>query len=523
MSAGFPTAAKSPGSATSGASASGSTASSGAWRKLVEAVRRVPGAGRACFVIAFVNAAVWGIVVPPFQVPDETAHFAYAQYLAETGKPPPEQGSPYSPQEASALRNLFFGQVIGHPQIRGVITNGENKALRTALARHPSPVGGGGNAQANQPPLYYAIEAIPYWLSPSHDILTRLALMRLVSALIAAGTVLAIFMFLRELLPQFPWAWTVGALVVAFQPMFNFIAAGVQSDNLLYFTSALTFFLLMSAYRRGLTDRRAAAIGLVTAAGVLSKLTFIGLIPGVALAVALLVRRASEIDRRGAIRMLSLAAGAAAAPILLYTLLNETVWHRGGPTAGGLAIATVGTGPTGQVITLRETLSYLWQFYLPRLPMMHNHYFPGTYPVLSIWIDGSIGRFGWLDYGFSHWVYDLGRYLLALFASLAVIGAFAIRVQMRRVLPIFICFGVMAFGLLGEIGYSGIRYRIYTGFQFEQARYLFPLLGLYATFIVLVARGVGRRWAPVLGAGLVVLAMAHGLFAETLTVARYYG
>jgi len=27
----------------------------------------------------------------------------------------------------------------------------------------------------------------------------------------------------------------------------------------------------------------------------------------------------------------------------------------------------------------------------------------------------------------------------------------------------------------------------------------------------------------VLGAGLVLLAMAHGLFAETLTISRYYG
>jgi hypothetical protein len=41
--------------------------------------------------------------------------------------------------------------------------------------------------------------------------------------------------------------------------------------------------------------------------------------------------------------------------------------------------------------------------------------------------------------------------------------------------------------------------------------------------MVLAARGVGRRWAPALGAALVVLAMAHGLFAETLTISRYYG
>ncbi len=100
--------------------------------------------------------------------------------------------------------------------------------------------------------------------------------MRLLSALMAAATVLTVFMFLRELFPASRWAWTVGALVLAFQPVFNFIAAGVQSDNLLYLTSALTFFALMRAYRRGLTRGRAAAIGAITAAGLLSKLTSSG-------------------------------------------------------------------------------------------------------------------------------------------------------------------------------------------------------------------------------------------------------
>jgi hypothetical protein len=81
----------------------------------------------------------------------------------------------------------------------------------------------------------------------------------------------------------------------------------------------------------------------------------------------------------------------------------------------------------------------------------------------------------------------------------------------------------MAVGLLGAIGYAGIRYRMSSGYPFEQARYLFPLLALYAVFIVLAARGAGRRWGPALGAALVLLAMAHGLFAETLTISRYYG
>jgi len=489
-----------------------------------DAVTRIPRAGRVCFLIAFVNAAIWGVVVPPFQVPDEIAHFAYAQYLAETGKAPP-QGvrAQYSPEEQSTLEALNFFSVIGRPQMRGILSPSEDAALRTALAAHPSPRGEGGSTPvSNQPPLYYALEAIPYWISPSHNILTRLALMRLLSALLAAGTVLAIYLFLRELFPSSPWAWSVGALAVAFQPLFNFIAAGVQGDNLLFLASALTFLVLLRAYRHGLTTRRAVAIGAVVAIGTLAKLTYIALLPGVALALALLCWRQLPEGRSRALRTFGVAIITAAAPVALYLLLNATVWHRGSATAGGIAAATNGNLPGGGSVTLRETLDYTWELYLPRLWFMHHAYF-ARYPLWDVWFNGSVGHFGWLDYTFPNWVYDVGRYVFYALAALAVVGVVRTRAVLRRLVPIGVCFAVMALGLLGAIGYAGIRYKLSSGYPFEQARYLFPLLAMYATFIVLVARGLPGRLGLALGGLLVVLAMAHGLFAETLTISRYYG
>ena len=95
--------------------------------------------------------------------------------------------------------------------------------------------------------------------------------MRLLSALMAACTVLAIYLFLREIIPRTPWTWTVGALMVAFEPMFAFIGAGVQGDNLLYLASALTFLATARAWRRGLTTRRGVAIGTALAIGMLAS------------------------------------------------------------------------------------------------------------------------------------------------------------------------------------------------------------------------------------------------------------
>lgn len=494
-----------------------------AWAWARATLARVPRAGRWCFVIALVNSAVWGVVVPPFQVPDEIAHFAYAQYMAQTGNAPPQGAQPqYSPQEQAALEGSGFFSVIGRPEQRAVLTPLEDAQLRQLLVGKSPSGGGGATSASNQPPLYYAMEALAYRLSPSSEIFNRLALMRLLSALLAACTVLAVYLFLRELMPGTPWAWTVGALAVAFQPTFAFISAGVQGDNLLYLASAGTFLMLLRAYRHGFTTGRAAIIGLIVGAGLLAKLTYIALIPGIGLALLLLAYRHLSHGRGPAAKSLAVAVGVAAIPVLVYALLNVEVWHRGSPLAGGLAVVGANRTATGSPVTLNETLDYVWQLYLPRLWFMHHTYFV-KWPFWEIWFNGSIGHFGWLDYTFPGWVYSDGRYVLYLLLALAIAGAVRVRRSIVPVLPILACFGVMALGLLGAIGYSGIRYRLSSGYQFEQARYLFPLLALYGGFLALSAKGAGRRWGPAVGAAIVLLAMAHGLFAETLTISRYYG
>jgi 4-amino-4-deoxy-L-arabinose transferase-like glycosyltransferase len=495
-------------------------------RALWRAWRRIPRAGRACFVIAFVNVAIWSVIVPPFQVPDEISHFGYAQYFAETGSPPPgnPNDSQWSLQETSALDGLNFYNVIGTTLDRGVFTVPENQSLRAELAgSDPLHNAGAETPASSQPPLYYMLEAIPYWLSPSNDILARLELMRLLSALMAAATVLAIFLFLRELVPRTPWAWTVGALMVAFQPMFAFIGAAVQADNLLYLASALTFFLLARAWRRGLTTRRAIAIGAVLAVGMLAKLTFLAIVPGAALTLALLGWRERRGGRWRALAMLGAGVAVAAAPVLLYALANITVWSRPSALGGALTSATAPAGSGPSAITWHVIADYTWQLYLPRLGFMNHVYFPGVYPLWSVWLDGSIGHFGWLDYTFPLWVYHDFQDLVYALAALAAIGVWRVRRAIAPALTLITGMAAMALGLLAVIGYQGARAMAATNYPFPQARYLFPLLALYALAIVLIAKAAPRRWAPVLGGLLVALALAHNLFAETLTISRYYG
>ena len=136
-----------------------------------------------------------------------------------------------------------------------------------------------------------------YLASPWQDLLHRLWLMRIVSALLAAVTTVFVFLFLREVLSE-PWTWTVGALAVAFQPVFGFMSSGVNPDALLFAASSALFFCLARAFRRGLTTQRGLAIGLALAVGVFTKLNFYALVPGAALGLGLLAGARAATARR---------------------------------------------------------------------------------------------------------------------------------------------------------------------------------------------------------------------------------
>ena len=75
---------------------------------------------------------------------------------------------------------------------------------------------------------------------------------------------------------------------MALFPLLGFMSGAVNPDAMLYAVSAALFFAFARAFRLGLTPGRAAAIGAVIAVGVLTKLNFIGLLPGAALALAIL-------------------------------------------------------------------------------------------------------------------------------------------------------------------------------------------------------------------------------------------
>lgn len=487
-------------------------------KRVTVTLRRVPLAAWVCALIACLNAVSWSLISPSFQVADEESHFAYVEQLARTGGLPTSSSEQLPLDEISALEDLEVNRVLLHPNHRTIATAAQQTKLEndlTSAAANPPPTTGAAAAAASEPPLYYALEAIPYDLGAGGGVLDQLALMRLLSALMAGITALFAFLFAREALPAAPNTWTVAGLGVAFMPALGYISGAVNPDSLLCAVSAAVFYALARGFRRGLTPRLAIAIGALTAAGLLTKLNFLGLAPGVALGLALLAKRAAtRVGARTAWRMLALAIVIAATPVCVYVLVNLVSHHRALGLGSSAIDATAHHSIGGE-------LSYIWQLYLPRLPGMHVD-FADISPLRDLWFNGLVGDYGFEDTFFPRWVDNL-----ALIPTLAIVALSARELAvhspaLRRRIGELGVYLTMAVGLLALIGASSYLWFPAEAAGFPEPRYLLPLLPLFGAALALAARGAGRRWASAAGVLIVTLLIAHDLFSQLQVIGRFY-
>ncbi len=481
-------------------------------------LRRVPMACWICAAIAFTNGALWGVITPPWQTPDEIDHFSYVQYIGEYGDLPggtPRGPALYSRELAEGAGSVPFN-VEGRPNWYPSVGRRVKRLIESDVDHKPDSVGG---TTINNQPLYYVLETIPYEIGRSSYINDRLYLMRLLSALLAAATVAFCFFFVREILPGTPWAATTGALMVAFQPMFGFISGGVNNDNLLWTCSAALIYLVGRALRRGLTPWLGAAIGAAALAGVMTKTNFTGLLPGAGLGCILAAWRAPLAQRRTAITGVITAGVVLLVPLGLWLMAAQTLFDRAPNTAtAGFASNTVNAGAT-----LSGQASYLWQVFLPRLPGMRPFSnFGGQYPLWNPYFQSFIGRFGWFRFGFPMWV---NWTALAIFGGVFTLAGAALwraRAVLRSRWAELITFAAILVGYIGLVEIASYRFQVVNHTGFEQVRYLLPLLPFYALLLAVAARGAGKRWGQAVGVLFVTLAVAHTLFSMILVVGHYY-
>jgi hypothetical protein len=434
--------------------------------------------------MALLHAATWSLITPPFKAPDEPDHFAYVQYLAETGHAPCQdcERPRYSSEEKLALRRV------------------DSSA--------PRDDGGGQTTAASHSPPYYGLASVGY--ATGGSIFDRLAAMRLISALLGALTAMLAYLVVRELLPGRPLPAVVAGLVVAFQPMFAFVSGAVNNDNGVIAVLALLAYLLVRALRRGLTPLLGAGIGAALVLAPLTKLTGYAALAPAPVALVFLARR--QHGRRDLPAWLTLFGTVVVLEVawsLLAGSFDRTIYSTpdGGSFESQPVLKTFARDPLGY-------LSYLANAFLPD---------GSEWPAFETWVERGFAAFGTnLTIKFPLWVYVAIALAMAATAALAIRALVTHRQAARARGAEIAVLATLALAVVAGVHLAFFGLSAEARAMGEQGRYAFTAIPAWAAVIAAASLGLGSKRAPAVAAVLLTAMLGLSLGSALLALSGFY-
>ena len=303
--------------------------------------------------------AVSAVAVPVFEKPDEPWHFAYVRSLAEgRGFPSvPIVLDDYSASQESSQPPLYY--VAAALALR--MASPDLSDLPVLLVRNPAfPYIAEATRNDNKNVfLHYAPSPVL-----TSGAARAVCLARLVSLAFGALAVAATYGLAKEAFPDRDAVAPAAAAFAAFLPQFVFISSAVSNDSAAAATCALALWVTVRILRRGLTARRALALGGALALAALSKASAVALIP--LLIFTLLVSPGRAWRRQIGLLVLALAA----------VLILAGPWY-----ARMLAVF-------GDLLGTSTHLSMPWAYDEPLSPGTTLEQLPGA--IVSFWL-----AYGW--------------------------------------------------------------------------------------------------------------------------------
>jgi len=477
--------------------------------------RTLPRGLGACLAAVAIVGIAWALLVPPWQSPDELAHYGYAQSLAEGFALPGTPGRPATSSDVNvadaavgASRGAFF------PRFSPPDWSGTDAAAYRSHVQVPVPPsrtdGSGPSSATGNPPLYYLFAALGSRIDHGGTAFGRLYTTRLLGLLLLLLTTLGAWLLAGEVFARRRLAQVTCALTVGLWPMATFMSTNVNPDAMLMTTWTWALWHGARVINRQAATRDVVALLAVTAAAILAKATSYALVVPVLVAIGIGWRRQPAERRRGTRGWLAASLLVLAVPVLGWVALAHSL--------GGTTITNVSSG--GHAFNVRQFLSYVWQFYLPRLPFLTPFRTTPGLPVYDIWVHEGIGLFGWTDVSLPSWVYPVARIpATALAVAVVVLLARRRRAGAGAVLAFL---GLTLVALLALLHITEYRVLIGGGGQFVQGRYLLPVVAMLGLSFALLVNRLPRRLAvaacSLILIGLIVL---QGLSLSSI-VKGYY-
>jgi hypothetical protein len=468
--------------------------------------------------VAALLTVAWTFTTAPFQGPDEPAHFGYAQYLAETGHRPTNANGGHPDSTATGYALFFFGldQLAGVSDARPAWSKLEEKRFQdvlSAAAPNAESDGSGPNALSKNPPLYYAYEAIPYYvgsLGPSYW--DRLTAMRLASGLLFLLTVALTWLAASELFAA-TWPRVLATGCVALLPELTSISGTVNADNLLVTEWTAFTWLALRLVRRGPSFGRVLAVCAVASASLITHGRGIAIVLPLAVVLAIALLRA-----RPSLGQMLAWFGPGVAAVLGTYLVYKVAFAPPGGAYGGEVNLTAGGS-----FSILGFLENTWQFYLPKLPLMDVR--PGPpYGYRQMFIEGFLGgRFASLEVAFSSAIYRILQ--LAAAAGLVALVVTVVRrfPALRARWPEVAVLVAVTVSMLGLLHAASYRALLGGPDPLITGRYLLPLVVIFGLTVAWVISSLRPRASAICGGLALGGLLALNLGGLMLTLTRFYG
>jgi 4-amino-4-deoxy-L-arabinose transferase-like glycosyltransferase len=467
--------------------------------------------------VTAILGVTWTLVTPVFQAPDENSHFAYLQVLAERFELPGDgQRQKFSTEQTLINNASNAEQAAQQPFVRMQWSAPAYQRWRDRTARLPDAArrdGGGPNPASANPPLYYLYETPAYLLGEGGDLATRLQLARLASVLWLLITVVGVWLLAGEVFARDRVLQLAAAGTAGLAPMVGFISASLNPDAMLFALWSLALWLGARVLKRGVTPLSAGVLFATVGIACVVKATSFALLPGALLVLAIAAARLGREGWRRSVAALSFAVLGLALTIGMWVVVSRTLDRA--------AAAQVAEAGTAAQINLRELGSYVWQFYLPRLPFQTSALRPTEHiAAYDIWLKTAWASFGWQEVNFAGFVYIGLAGVTGIFSAAALARLWRRwRTLDRATLAFFaVVFGALLVGLHWT---EYLHLKTNAG-AFTSGRYLLPLVGLAG---LVVAEAVS--WMPPAGRAVAVATTLGGffvldLFSFGLVLERFY-
>lgn len=482
-----------------------------------ERLRRIPPGLGALLAISALLALTWACLTPAFQAPDEHGHYTYVQTIAESFDLPGDPERPgFSTQVLDGIAAVNSDQVASQRAVKPEWSPAVEHEWLATQADAARDDGGGPTPASSYPPVSYAWESLGYLAASSGTVFDQLLGARLMSAFWLPFTVLGTWLLAGELFGRRRLLQTVAASVPALAPMVAFVTGSVSPDGMLYAVWSLALWLGVRAVKRGVPLADGAAFFALVGLACVVKTVSVALLPAALLValIGLFARRTQGVGR-------VLRLGAIVAVPLAVTI---GAWFFGAKLLDRLAAAQLSEATASASGTdWRELLSYVWQYYLPRVPGQTDYPIRpvgGGYPLLQVWITQGWGAFGWLEVKWAAWVYRV----LGLVTAGIGVAAVAALWRARRAIDWRVA-GFLALACLSLL--AGLHWTDYHQLEagskgFMQARYVFPLIAVMGATLAAAVSVVPVRIRPTVAGGTVAALFVVHLFAFGLVIGRFY-